>query len=195
METAVAITSSSFADLGLGAFVNWQYFLVPYFLEDTVAVAKYTTAWNFGDLILKDFIDSLRSQIETQFFDSAFADLLVTDMLDGYETEYASRVNGGDYWKGNDFSLSSMTQPIRNDVMGFQSNVSYGEYTGSNGIDEIGRLRIINGESYVNRIVELFNGTAYNKMTQNDPRDSLANEKLSGTSAGMQFPPDVQEDD
>jgi len=39
--TAQALISTSFSEFGLGSFFNWQSFLVPYYLGDTVIVQKY----------------------------------------------------------------------------------------------------------------------------------------------------------
>lgn len=70
-------------------------------------------------------------------------------MLDGYENDIAAKINGGNYFSGNTYDLSSLTTPIRTEVIG--PLVDYGMYTGSNGVDEIGRLRIINDAAYANR--------------------------------------------
>ena len=116
-------------------------------------------------------------------------------MLDGFENDVADKVNGGSYFNGNDFSLSKMTTPIRNDIKGFQSNVPYGTYTGSNGVDEIGYLRIINGEAASNKIFTLWNGTAMINTTLSDPELTTSMTELSNVSAGMQFPPNIQDGD
>jgi len=116
-------------------------------------------------------------------------------MLDGFENDVADKVNGGSYFSGNDFSLSKMTTPIRNDIKGFQSNVPYGTYTGSNGIDEIGYLRIINGEAASNKIFTLWNGTAMINTTLSDPELITSMTELNNVSAGMQFPPNIQDGD
>ena len=71
-------------------------------------------------------------------FGGAFIDISVSDMLNGFYNTYAAKINGGSYTLGNDFSLYNVTTPIQNDRLGFQSNVPYGMYTGSNGVDEIG---------------------------------------------------------
>lgn len=38
-------------------------------------------------------------------------------------------------------------------------------FTGSNGVDEIGQLRIINGAAYCNKITEIYNGYTYSNVT------------------------------
>lgn len=53
--------------------------------------------------------------------------------------------------------------------MGPQSSVNYGMYTGSNGEDEIGQLRIINGQAYVNKLVNVYNGLDLVSVPQQDP--------------------------
>ena len=99
-------------------------------------------------------------------FGGAYAQIKVSDMLDGYVNTYAADINGGDYFQGNDFSLYGVTTPVQNDRLGLQKEVSYGLNTGANGVDEIGQLRIINGAAYCNKLVEIFNGTSYVNVTQ-----------------------------
>jgi len=133
--------------------------------------------------------------IETKIFGGGFVNIKISDMLNGYESDVAAKINGGDYYQGNDFSLSSLATPIRNEIQGLQADVPYGVYTGSNGVDEIGRLRIINEEAYTNRLYALWNGTAMVNTTLTDSTLSTSEKELDGVSAGMQFPPDIQEDD
>ena len=72
-------------------------------------------------------------------------------MIAGYDNEVADRVNGGQYYGGYDFSLSSGTTPVFNEHYGGASKGVYGIYTGSIGLDEIGQVRLINNEAYVNK--------------------------------------------
>ncbi len=142
-------------------------------------------AWGVNMDEVNSYIAVFRDMIEQMIFGSAYANIKIQDMLDGFENDVADKVNGGDYYKGNDFSLSKMTTPIRNDIKGFQSNVPYGMYTGSNGVDEIGYLRIINGEAASNKIFTLWNGTAMINTTLSDPELSTSEKELSKVSAGM----------
>ena len=48
-----------------------------------------------------------------------------------------------------------------NDQVGPGKNVSFGLYTGSNGIEEIGLLRLVNGEAFTNKLTNVYNGTKY----------------------------------
>ena len=98
-------------------------------------------------------------------FGGAFAEIKISDMLNGYVNEYATKMEGGNYTLGSVYSLYNVTAPIQNDRLGFQSNVSYGMFTGSNGVDEIGELRIINEAAFVNKLVEIYNGTHYVNIT------------------------------
>jgi len=106
-------------------------------------------------------------------------------MLNGFVNTVAAKVNGGEYFLGNDFSLYNVTTPIQNDRMGFQSNVSYGLYTGSNGVDEIGQMRIINEAAYCNKLVEVFNGTGYVNVTQQSTKLGIDKQELDDVSNGM----------
>ena len=95
----------------------------------------------------------------------AYANIKISDMLNGYVNDIVDQINGGDYILGNDFNLYNVTTPLQNDRIGFQSSVEYGTYTGSNGNDEIGELRIINGAAFCNKVVQIFNGTEYVNVT------------------------------
>lgn len=68
-------------------------------------------------------------------------------------------------------------------------------YTGSNGEDEIGQLRIMNQQAYVNKEVQVYNGAELVWMTQKDPAEDVDQEELDDVSYGMQFPPFIEEDD
>ena len=114
-------------------------------------MTNYQNAWG-SEFNIDLFVDSCRSNIELQMFGGAFAQIKVSDMLEGYVNDIADKVNGGNYILGNDFSLYNVTTPIQNDRIGFQSNVTYGTYTGSNGVDEIGQIRIINGQAFANKV-------------------------------------------
>ncbi len=61
--------------------------------------------------------------------------------------------------------------------------------TGSNGVDEIGQLRIINNQAYANKVVQLYNSTTYLNIAQSDPKISFEEQELKDVSGGMQFPP------
>lgn len=63
--------------------------------------------------------------------------------------------------------------------------------TGSNGVDEIGFLRLINNAAYANKVMEIFNGNELVEVTQQDPKFSIDQQELNSVSAGMQFPPDI----
>lgn len=58
-------------------------------------------------------------------------------------------------------------------------------YTGSNGLDEIGRLRMMNGVADTNKLFTLWNGTAMVNTTLTDPNLSSSEKELNGVSAGM----------
>ena len=167
---------------------------MPYFLNDSTVVSLYQKAW--GDSFnIDSFVQTCRTMVEAKIMGYGYAYINVHDMLYGFENDVAAKINGGQFYQGNDFSLSNFTAPIINDMSGLQASVPYGMYTGSNGIDEIGRLRIMNNQADVNRLFTLWNGTAMVNTTLTNPSLSSSEKELNGVSAGMQFPPDVQEDD
>ena len=98
----------------------------------------------------------------------AYVTIPVSDMLNGFENDVAAKVNGGVYLQGLDNSLTSWTQPIQRNFADESRKVEYGMLTGSNGVDEIGYLRIIDGSAYTNKKVPLFNGTDLVYYTQQD---------------------------
>ena len=84
------------------------------------------------------FVNGMRSVLEKKVFGSAYADISVHDMIVGYKTDVAANVNGGTFLNGDDFNLSPNCTVLTNDRIGFGTQVEYGMYTGSNGVDEIG---------------------------------------------------------
>jgi hypothetical protein len=70
----------------------------------------------------------------------------------------APQVNGGDFWQGSDFSITTDLTPIINDQVGPIKNATYGLYTGSFATDDISKIRIVNGQAYVNKLFKLWNG-------------------------------------
>ena len=57
------------------------------------------------------------------------------ELINGYKNDIADRINGGQYYAGNDFSISNTTTPVFNERIDEVSNAIYGMYTGSNGIE------------------------------------------------------------
>jgi len=131
-------------------------------------MARYTSAWG-KDFNIASFIDACRGNVEKYIFGGAYADIKVDDLLFGFVSDVASKAEGSNYVLGNYFGISNMTTPIINDQKGFGSNVTFGMYTGSNGIDEIGYLRLISDAAYANKLTEIFNGTQLVNVTQLAP--------------------------
>ena len=72
-------------------------------------------------------------------------------------------------------------------MVGEVSEAVYGVYTGSNGIDEIAEVRTVNEEAYVNKIINVWNGTYFSAVPQNPDGDiGMKNAVwLDGASNGM----------
>ena len=98
----------------------------------------------------------------------AYANIAVTDMIQGYNNTEATNINGGSYFQGYSQSLSSWTQPVNRN-----ESVEYGMYTGSNGVDEIGYLRIIDEVAFTNRLMQIYNGTDQVSYNQKDESGEL----------------------
>ena len=118
-------------------------------------------------------------------FGGAYKKLTLEQALMGYTNDVAEKINGGNYIMGDDFSLLNVTTPIVNDQMGFQSNSSFGLYTGSNGQGEIGLLRQINDDSFANRQIQCYNSTKQLNVTMTNPDLSLTVQELRKVSNGM----------
>lgn len=132
--------------------------MIPYYTQDASKIASYQSAWG-STFDIDAFVNVQRTRIESVYFGGAFADILVSDMLNGYENDVAARINGGDYFAGDDFALMNYTNPIRIDVTGPDSVVIYGLLTGENGLSEIGQIRTINEQAFTNKQVQIYNGT------------------------------------
>lgn len=100
--------STSYEDYGLSSLWNWQSFGVAYYGEKSDIIAKYQTAWG-SDIDIDAFVTVCRTRIEAFYFGGAFADISVSDMLNGYENDVAAKINGGDYFEGDFFGLSALT--------------------------------------------------------------------------------------
>ena len=73
-------------------------------------------------------------------------------LVNGFTSDSADLINGGEYYDGDDFSLNDFTTPIFHDSNGVLKDTVYGMYTGANDLDAIGYLRLINGVAAVNKL-------------------------------------------
>jgi len=70
-------------------------------------------------------------------------------------------------------------------------------YSGSNGVSQIGNLRIINGLAEMNKLAISFNGTGLINVTESRPLNentTLSDIRLKNVNYGMQFPPNMGQD-
>jgi len=118
------------------------------------------------------------------------------DLITGYNNTIADKINGGQYYGGYDFSLSPETTPVFNEKFGGVSRGILGMYTGSLSLDSIGQVRILNGEAYVNKLQQVWNGTYFSDVPQNpDGKIGMTHgQQFKGAGNGMQFPPFVDTD-
>jgi len=63
-ETSLTIASSDYEACGLGAFYNWQRFLISFYTTDSKSesMTKYQDAWG-ADFDISLFVDSSRANI------------------------------------------------------------------------------------------------------------------------------------
>lgn len=67
------------------------------------------------------FVLAMPYLIQDFLFEGAFVELTLNQMINGYETTIADKINGGDFFFGADFALSSAVTPIFNDKTGTTS--------------------------------------------------------------------------
>ena len=61
----------------------------------------------------------------------------ITELIDGFDNNIAARINGGQYYAGYDFSLSSDTTPVFNEKHGSGSKMIYTLHTGFNHLNSV----------------------------------------------------------
>lgn len=81
------------------------------------------------------------------------------DLIMGYYGQVAYKVNGGDFSYGADFSLSNIVTPVFNDIIGMLSEQQLKIKPGGLNVTEVGKIQYLNGESYLNKPVLVYNGT------------------------------------
>jgi len=89
-------------------------------------------------------LQNIRRDIQSRFFGEPYVNYTPSDLVFGFTNDVADKLNGGDYYNGDDFSLSSVTTPIFNSELGGQSTTVFGMYTGANTLDNLGQIRIVN---------------------------------------------------
>lgn len=91
---------------------------MPFYLQDTTIVQMYQDAWG-ADFDIDAFVENCRKNVEARIMNYGYAFISVHDMLYGFENDVAAKINGGNFYQGNDFSLSNYTAPVINDMSGF----------------------------------------------------------------------------
>lgn len=61
---------------------------------------------------INEFVTNFRKQIEAQIFGGAYADIKISDMLNGYVSDVAEKINGGNYTLGDSYMLYNVTTPV-----------------------------------------------------------------------------------
>lgn len=57
----------------------------------------------------------MRFHVQYYIFEGPYKEYKVSELMEGFENPYAYKINGGDFFAGNDFSLSAITTPYLND--------------------------------------------------------------------------------
>ena len=205
IDTAFAsiITSTSFNAYGLMSKYSWINVITAYLTGDTTTYNEYTSYYAITDATfdLTTMISSLRADMEKRFFGPMFQDYTISDLLNGFESSDAnnlSEIASNSYYDGDLMYLRNLTTPIYHNMYGIMNVTSFGMYTGSNGLTEIGNLRIINENSDVNKREMAYNGTGVTNITLSRPLTGSKTYKdisLDKVSYGMQFPPSMSQDD
>jgi len=113
------------------------------------------------------------------------------EILEGYTTNIADKVGGGDFFAGADFDLINDVTPVSNEINGQIGTGKFGVYTGSLGVDEVSTVRRVNNVAYVNKNFQMFNGTYYHDVTLNPGGSSDSFTSFNKCSNGMQFAPNT----
>lgn len=135
--------------------------------------------------------------MESRFFGDSYVSYTADDLFFGFYNEAADKLNGGNYYNGDDYSLRNHTTPIFHDIQGLGNQTQYGMYTGANDIGSIGYLRIINNVAAINKLQTVWNGYNYTNTTVKRPIGgetglTLNDIALKEVSYGMQFPPGLE---
>jgi len=60
----------------------------------------------------------MRKMIQDYLFGGAISTYKIKDLVHGFESDVAERVNGGDFFMGDDFNLDKSVTAILNDQVG-----------------------------------------------------------------------------
>ena len=80
------------------------------------------------------------------------------EMIAGFESSIAPLVNGGDFLQGFEHAISSHVTPVFNDQVGAMSRQQISMHPGTYSPKEVGVVSMLNGQSELNRMIQIFNG-------------------------------------
>lgn len=163
-----------------------------YFSQNTATMTKFNSILGTPATLYEDLILFVQGWL----MESAWTNLTSEQLLFGWSSGIAEKANGGNYWQGADFSISGDMAPIFNDQFGPIANTPFGLYSGSFTTDNVSQIRLLNGEAYLNRIQETWNGTDFSAVPQ-QPNDAISNAEsnwFGSASNGVQFPPYMNQD-
>jgi|LauGreDrversion4_2_1035121.scaffolds.fasta_scaffold322546_2 hypothetical protein len=101
--------------------------------------------------------------VQGWLMEGATATYTSQEILFGWETTIAEKVNGGDFWQGADFDTYGWINVIYSTDDWLVANATYNLYSGSLTTDDVSQVRLLNGQAYLNKITPIFNGT-YSSM-------------------------------
>ena len=116
------------------------------------------------------------------------------EMIAGFESSIAPLVNGGDFLQGFEHAISSHVTPVFNDQVGAMSRQQISMHPGTYSPKEVGVVSMLNGQSELNRMIQIFNGienTTYYKGYEGEFDLSTDYQFNSKRTNGMQFRPMV----
>ena len=143
------------------------------------------------------FYIPMRAMVQEYTMGGAFVNMTISDMIFGFESKVAHKVNGGDFLWGNVFALQSPITPIFNDQVGTMSEQQMSFYPGTSEPKNAGIIKWQNGQTELNRIMTVFNGvnnfTVY-KNLENELEASQTFYFNKTYTNGMQFMPKIFND-
>lgn len=96
----------------------------------------------------------------------AFATYTVQDLLYGFTSSLAANINTMDLYTGTDSDVNNLVTPVLNDQMGAVSEQELAIYSGALNDTQVSMVRFLNDVCYLNMNEAVFNGAAYDTITQ-----------------------------
>ena len=85
---------------------------------------------------------------------------IASDLIFGFNSTVAHKVNGGRFLWGNEFAIQAPVTPIFNDKISAMSEQEISMYPGTFDPTYTGIVKYQNGQLQVNRMIKVYNGVS-----------------------------------